>query len=239
VTQKNESDKKQTRIWLKKLHCKNWRVTTSCRKLVRGKFAAYKFIGEIRVYILGIPPENACSSTYVQRCRSLHTTPSTALCTRMRSRFLFTPVLTTRITKALPPPRRHYRNSITESRRRRPVWKRWVCLVLTTHYTVHTFPVITQKNISNLVSFKCYGRILLIRHLKGIRKKWRIRRSDELRKQVKTIIEARILCHSNSYPHTVLLFAVKCKFMTLWLNTTITTSALSGLLHSIKHLLNL
>jgi len=27
--------------------------------------------------------------------------------------------------------------------------------------------------------------------------------------------------------------------MTLWLNTTINSSALSGLLHSIKHLLNL
>jgi len=43
-----------------------------------------------------------------------------------------------------------------------------------------------------------YSRICLIRHLKGIRKKWRIRRSDELRKQVKTLIEARILYHSNS-----------------------------------------
>jgi len=29
------------------------------------------------------------------------------------------------------------------------------------------------------------------------------------------------------------------KFMTLWLNTTINSSALSGLLHIIKHLLNL
>jgi len=37
----------------------------------------------------------------------------------------------------------------------------------------------------------------------------------------------------------VLLFAVKYKFMTLWLNTTFDSSALSGLLHSIKHLLNL
>jgi len=34
-----------------------------------------------------------------------------------------------------------------------------------------------------------------------------------------SIIEARMLYHSNSY--TVLLFAVKYKLMTLWLNTTI------------------
>jgi len=53
-----------------------------------------------------------------------------------------------------------------------------------------------------------------------------------------SIMEAHILYHSNSYVHIVLLFAVKCKFMT-WLNTTINSSALSGLLHSIKHLLNL
>jgi len=33
-----------------------------------------------------------------------------------------------------------------------------------------------------------------------------------------SIIEARILCHSNSYTYIVLLFAVKYKFMTLWLN---------------------
>jgi len=32
-----------------------------------------------------------------------------------------------------------------------------------------------------------YSRICLIRHHKGIRKKWRIRRSDELREQVKTL----------------------------------------------------
>jgi len=54
-----------------------------------------------------------------------------------------------------------------------------------------------------------------------------------------SIIEARILCHSNSYTYIVLLFAVKYKFMTLWLNTTINSSALSGLLNLIKHLLNL
>jgi len=32
------------------------------------------------------------------------------------------------------------------SQRRRPVCKRWACLVLETHYTVHALPVITQKN---------------------------------------------------------------------------------------------
>jgi len=32
-----------------------------------------------------------------------------------------------------------------------------------------------------------YSRISLIRYLKGIRKKWRIRRSDELCRQVKTL----------------------------------------------------
>jgi len=47
-----------------------------------------------------------------------------------------------------------------------------------------------------------------------------------------------ILYHSNSYTYIVLLFAVKYKFMTLWLNT-INSSALSGLLHLIKHLSNL
>jgi len=35
-----------------------------------------------------------------------------------------------------------------------------------------------------------------------------------------SIIEARILCRSNSYTY-LLLFAVKYKFMTLWLSTTI------------------
>jgi len=54
-----------------------------------------------------------------------------------------------------------------------------------------------------------------------------------------SIIEARILYHCNSYTYTVLLFAVKYKFMTLWLSTIINSSALSGLLHLIKHLLNL
>jgi len=54
-----------------------------------------------------------------------------------------------------------------------------------------------------------------------------------------SIVEARILCHSNSYTNIVLLFAVKYEFMTLWLNTAINSSALSGLLHLIKHLLNL
>jgi len=54
-----------------------------------------------------------------------------------------------------------------------------------------------------------------------------------------SIIEVRIFYHSNSYTNVVLLFAVKYKFMTLWLNTTIDFSALSGLLHLIKHLLNL
>jgi len=53
-----------------------------------------------------------------------------------------------------------------------------------------------------------------------------------------SILEARIY-HSNSYTYIVLLFAVKYKFMTLWINTTINSSALSGLLHLIKHLLNL
>jgi len=53
------------------------------------------------------------------------------------------------------------------------------------------------------------------------------------------IIEARILYHSNMYKYRVLLFAVKYKFMTLWLNTTINSSALSRPLHLTKHLLNL
>ena len=66
-----------------------------------------------------------------------------------------------------------------------------------------------------------------------------LEKSDELRKQVKTIIEARILYHSNSYTYIVLLYALKYKFMTLWLNTTINSSALPTLLHLIKHLLNL
>jgi len=51
------------------------------------------------------------------------------------------------------------------------------------------------------------------------------------------IIEARTLYHSISYTYIVLLFAAKYKFKTLWLNTTINSSALFGPLHSIKHLL--
>jgi len=43
----------------------------------------------------------------------------------------------------------------------------------------------------------------------------------------------------NSYTYILLLFAVKYKFMTLWLNTTINSSALSGPLHLIKYLLKL
>jgi len=54
-----------------------------------------------------------------------------------------------------------------------------------------------------------------------------------------SIIEARMLHHSNSYTYIVLLFAVKYKFMTLWMNTTINSSALSGLSHLIKYLSNL
>jgi len=54
-----------------------------------------------------------------------------------------------------------------------------------------------------------------------------------------SIIEGRILYYSNSYAYIVLLFAVKYKIMTLWLNTTINSSALSPLLHFTKHLLNL
>jgi len=42
----------------------------------------------------------------------------------------------------------------------------------------------TQSNVNNK---RIYSRICLIRHLKGIRKKWRIRRTDELCKQVKTL----------------------------------------------------
>ena len=75
-----------------------------------------------------------------------------------------------------------------------------------------------------------YSRICLIRHLKGIRKKWRIMQTGE-----NSIIEACILYHGNTYTYIVLLFAVKYKFMTLWLNTTINSSALSGLLHLIQH----
>jgi len=53
-----------------------------------------------------------------------------------------------------------------------------------------------------------------------------------------SIIKARIP-YSNSYTYIVLLYAVKYKFMTLWLNTTINSSAVSGLLHVIKRLSNL
>jgi len=54
-----------------------------------------------------------------------------------------------------------------------------------------------------------------------------------------SIIKVRILYHSNSYTCVALLFAVKCKFMMLWLNATINSSAPSRLLHLIKHILNL
>jgi len=42
------------------------------------------------------------------------------------------------------------------SQRRRPLCQHWASLVLTTHYTVHIFPVIYQKNILNLASLKSY-----------------------------------------------------------------------------------
>jgi len=54
------------------------------------------------------------------------------------------------------------------------------------------------------------SRICLIRHLQGIRKKWRITQKGE-----NFIIEDRIRYHSNSYTYIVVLFAVKYKFMTL------------------------
>jgi len=54
-----------------------------------------------------------------------------------------------------------------------------------------------------------------------------------------SIIEARILYHSNTYTYIMLLSALKYKFMTLWLNTTINSFALTELLHLIKHLSNL
>jgi len=54
-----------------------------------------------------------------------------------------------------------------------------------------------------------------------------------------SIMEARVLYHSNSYTYMELLFAVTYKFMAFWMNTTIKSSALSGLLNLIKHLLNL
>jgi len=54
-----------------------------------------------------------------------------------------------------------------------------------------------------------------------------------------SIIVACILYHSSSYTYIVLLFAVKYKFMTLWMNTTINSSTLSGFLHLIKHFLNI
>jgi len=47
-----------------------------------------------------------------------------------------------------------------------------------------------------------------------------------------SVIEARILYYSNSY-------IVKYKFMTFCLNTTINSSAVSGLLYLINHLSNL
>jgi len=45
-----------------------------------------------------------------------------------------------------------------------------------------------------------------------------------------SIIEARMLYHRNSYAYILLLFGVKYKFMTLWLNTTCNSAALSRLL---------
>jgi len=53
-----------------------------------------------------------------------------------------------------------------------------------------------------------------------------------------SIIEAPYTL-SQQLVYIVHLFAVKYKFMTLWLNTTINSSALSGLLYLIKHLSNL
>ena len=90
-----------------------------------------------------------------------------------------------------------------------------------------------------------YSRICLIRHLKGNGKSDEFVTSRGLEKVTNyanrwhSIIEARIIFHSNSYTYIVLLFAVKYKFMMLWMNATINSCAISGLLHLIKHLLNL
>jgi len=65
-----------------------------------------------------------------------------------------------------------------------------------------------------------------------------LEKSDELG-EVTNYANRWKLHHRSSYTHTVLLFAVKYKFMMLWLDTTINSSALSGLLHLIKHILNL
>ena len=90
---------------------------------------------------------------WVQWCHSLHTDSSAGFCPMRKlspihsctydqnhkSRSTFSRLLS------------HFYREDAEGR---SVYKRWACLVLTTHYTVHTFPVITQKIISNLASLK-------------------------------------------------------------------------------------
>ena len=73
---------------------------------------------------------------------------------------------------------------------------------------------------------------------RGLEKSDKLGKVTNYANRENSIIEALILYHSNSYTCIVLLFAVKYKFMTLWLNPTINSSALSGLLHLIKHLSN-
>jgi len=70
--------------------------------------------------------------------------------------------------------------------------------------------------VASSLTLSKYSRNCLIRHLKGIRKKWQFMQTGK-----NSIIEARILYHCNSYTYIVLLFAVKYKFVTLRLNTTI------------------
>jgi len=60
----------------------------------------------------------------------------------MRKSSPFTPVLITRIIRALP----IFDTDISfTSWRYRLICKCWACLVLSTQYTVHTFPVIARK----------------------------------------------------------------------------------------------
>ena len=78
---------------------------------------------------------------WVQWCHSLRIDPSAAF---YENHLPFTLALTTRIIRALP--LRHIIATFL-SQRRRPVCKRWACLVLTTHYTVHVLSSDYAKDV--------------------------------------------------------------------------------------------
>ena len=88
----------------------------------------------------------------VDWCNSLHTDPSAAFCTRTRVTSNSSLNFQDQNHRALP-----FLGVIVVllSRRRRPVYKRWDCLMLLGNECTH-FQLLREKTFSNLTSLKCY-----------------------------------------------------------------------------------